>query len=211
MANILITVCSKYRSSCIHHCDSTRGIGLIPRGVRHGVSQGISTSRINIDPTTHDDRTGQIPVACILCGNARFHPYLARLTRNTSPPEQFQFGTLRIWLDFLEANTEAKVAAAVARGVVVALSRTQGRPVGDSIEFVLPINNDPMITAPGTTPNDPTRARCLSYWVSCWVHHRVAGRIGFTIQVCRPFPSISGHIKEAPRIRRVSAHISGLA
>ena len=44
----------------------------------------------------------------------------------------------------LETDTEAKVVVAVARGVVVALSRTQVRSV----------------VVPGTTPFDPIRARC---------------------------------------------------
>jgi hypothetical protein len=43
-----------------------------------------------------------------------------------------------------EANTEAKVVVAVARGVVVALGGTQVRPV----------------VVPGTTAFDPVRARC---------------------------------------------------
>jgi hypothetical protein len=44
----------------------------------------------------------------------------------------------------LETDTEAKVVVAVARGVVVALSRTQVRSV----------------VVPGTTPFEPIRARC---------------------------------------------------
>jgi hypothetical protein len=42
-----------------------------------------------------------------------------------APPEQFQFGIRRIWLDCLETNTEAYEAVAETGGVVAALSRTQ--------------------------------------------------------------------------------------
>ena len=92
----------------------------------------------------------------------------------------------------LETNTEAKVAAAVARGeVAVALSRTQERPD----------------VAPGTTPPDPKRARGRSGGIN----HRVAGGISCTIPVCRPFPDISVHIKKAPWVGRVLGHISSLA
>ena len=74
--------------------------------------------------------------------------------------------------------------------IVVALSRTQGRPI-----------------APGTTPCDPIRARCRSGRV----HHRVAGGIGRLVPVRGPFPHISMHIKKAPRVGVVIAHITSLA
>jgi len=60
-----------------------------------------------------------------------------------APPQAKTFLAYSL-LAFLETDTEAKVGGAVARGVVVALSRTQVRPV----------------VVPGTTPFDPIRARC---------------------------------------------------
>jgi hypothetical protein len=90
----------------------------------------------------------------------------------------------------LETNTEAKGVDAVARGEVGAPSRTQVRPV----------------VAPGTTPPDPSRARCLTYWV----HHWVAGGISRLIPVRGPLPHISIHVKKAPRVGRILTHITGL-
>ncbi|MDG1138434.1 MAG: hypothetical protein P8N49_02815, partial [Opitutales bacterium] len=90
----------------------------------------------------------------------------------------------------METDTEAKGEVAVAGGVVVALSRTQERSA----------------VVPGTTPPDPKRARCWSYWI----HHRVAGGISRLVPVRGPLPYISVHIKKAPRVGRIIAHITGL-
>ena len=81
-------------------------------------------------------------------------------------------------LAFLETNTEADDEATAAGGAGEALSRTQVRPD----------------VVPGTTPSDPTRARCRS----SWIHHRIAGGVSRLVPVRGPFPDISVHIKKAP-------------
>ena len=99
--------------------------------------------------------------------------------------------TLAPLLLLLETNTEAEVVVTVAGGGVVALSRTQARPVA----------------APGTTPSDPKRARCRSGGI----HHRVASGISRLVPVRGPLPDISMHIEKAQRVGRIIAHITGLA
>ena len=94
-------------------------------------------------------------------------------------------------LAFLETYTEADKAASGTLGIVVANSRTLVRPAA----------------VPGTTPYDPFRARCRSGGIN----HRVASRIGSMVPVRGPLSDISVHIKKAPRVGRIIAHITGLA
>ncbi len=59
-------------------------------------------------------------------------------------------------------------------------------------------------TCPGTTPYDPIRARCRTLGVGLGT-----GKI-VRLPVADPFPHISLHVKKAPGVGGILAHISGL-
>ena len=72
-------------------------------------------------------RSGAVPLVARSVAGLR--PWLVALCAGPQHPvEQFQFGARRIRLD-LETDTEAHAVDSGDRGVVVALSRTQVRPV----------------------------------------------------------------------------------
>ena len=85
---------------------------------------------------------------------------------------------LSLALLLLETDTEANVAAKVAPGVTVLLSRTQVSMVG----------------APRTAAIDPVRPRGRPIGVDRGMIRRVHG-----VPVCCPLPHTAVHIEKAPR------------